>query len=172
MESASEDEKQEIIEYIKNLIDESIKSVRIISNNILPVSLTEKGLVEAINSFSQKLKSSKEIDISIEKISIDEYQFNDDTKAILFRVLQELINNTIKHAEASKINIKFEKDQNQIKIQYTDNGKGFDFEKIVNSDKAGLGLKNIVNRINTLGGTIYFSSEESKGLEVEIVFEV
>ncbi len=172
LESASEDEKQEIIDYIKNLIDESINSVRIISNNILPVSLTEKGLIEAINSFGQKLKSSKGIDISIERINIDEYRFDDDAKAILFRVLQELINNTIKHAEASKINIKFEKDQNQIKIQYRDNGKGFDFDKIINSDKAGLGLKNIVNRINTLGGTIDFSSEEGKGLNVEIVFDV
>ncbi len=171
LESASEDEKQEIINYVKNLIDDSINSVRIISNNILPVSLTEKGLIEAINSFSQKLKLSKGIDISIEKINIDDFHFDNDTKAILFRVLQELINNTIKHAEASQINIKFEKDQNQIKIQYSDNGKGFDFDKTVNSDKAGLGLKNILNRINTLGGTIYFSSEEGKGLTVDIYFD-
>ncbi len=171
LDSASEDEKQEIINYVKNLIDDSIKSVRIISNNILPVSLTEKGLIEAINSFSQKLKLSKGIDISIEKINIDDFHFDNDTKAILFRVLQELINNTIKHAEASQINIKFEKDQNQIKIQYSDNGKGFDFDKTVNSDKAGLGLKNILNRINTLGGTIYFSSEEGKGLTVDIYFD-
>ncbi len=171
LESASEDEKPEIINYAKNLIDDSIKSVRIISNNILPISLTERGLIEAINSFSQKLRSSKGFDISIEKINIDDCHFDDDTKAILFRVLQELINNTIKHAEASLINIKFEKDNNQIKINYSDNGKGFDFEKIVNSDKAGLGLKNILNRINTLGGTIDFSSEEGKGLNVNIVFE-
>ena len=105
-------------------------------------------------------------------MNIDDCHFDNDTKAILFRVLQELINNTIKHAEASKINIKFEKDNNQIKIQYHDNGKGFDFEKIVNSDKAGLGLKNILNRINTLGGTIDFSSEEGKGLNVDIAFEI
>ncbi len=172
LESASEDEKQEIINYTKNLIDDSIHSVRIISNNILPISLTEKGLIEAINSFSQKLKSSKGIDISTEKVNIDDCHFDNDTKAILFRVLQELINNTIKHAEASQIKIKFEKDNNQIKIKYSDNGKGFNFEKIVNSDKAGLGLKNILNRINTLGGTIDFSSDVGKGLNVDIAFEI
>jgi len=172
LESASEDEKNEIINYVKELIDDSIKSVRIISNNILPVSLTEKGLIDAIQSFGNKLKTSKGIDIEIEKINIDDYHFSTDAKLILFRVLQELINNTIKHAGASKINIKFEKCDNDIHIRYCDNGKGFDFEKIINSDDAGLGLKNILNRIKTLGGDISFTSKKDKGLIVDIILEM
>ncbi|HHH54343.1 MAG TPA: sensor histidine kinase [Bacteroidetes bacterium] len=170
LESASEDEKSDMIKYIKELLDDSIKSVRTISNNILPAKLAKKGLIEAIKSFSDKLSMSKEINITIDPEIDTNKRFDSGTEAILFRVIQELINNTIKHAEAKNIKISFTIADDRLNIHYTDDGKGFDVEDTLASNK-GLGLKNIINRIETLGGKVNIVSNKKQGTIVDIWVE-
>ena len=171
MESGSEEEKADMTKYIKELIDDSIRSVRTISNNILPVKLTEKGLLDAIRSFSNKLSSSKEINIIINSGINTDKRFDSGTEAILFRVIQELINNTLKHAEAKKIKISFDILDDWLNIHYTDDGKGFDVENTLASNK-GLGLKNIINRIEILGGKVNILSNNKEGTTVDIWVEI
>ena len=85
----------------------------------------------------------------------------------VFRVLIELINNTIKYAEAKNVNIEINKDKSILLIQYTDDGQGFNYEKTF-TDKKGFGLININSRINSLNGKLNIQSKIGKGLQVSI----
>jgi signal transduction histidine kinase len=77
----------------------------------------------------------------------------------LYRVVCELINNTLKHASAAKIMIKLVKDEKQIEVRYSDNGIGCDVQKMLSSPSKGLGLSNIISRVKSINGNCTFSSE-------------
>ena len=83
----------------------------------------------------------------------------------------ELINNTIKHAEAKNINISFSTDNNRLAIHYTDDGKGFDVENVHKQTFKGIGLQNIKNRIESIDGKLLIDSEKGKGMQVEIIID-
>ena len=91
-------------------------------------------------------------------------EFNEEI--ILYRVIQELINNVIKHAKANELKILLEKNKEQILVKIIDNGVGFDYEKAL--EKGGLGLKNMLVRIEYLKGKVHFSSLKPQGTEVQI----
>ena len=167
---AEETEKPEMVNYATELIDESIKSVRIISNNILPAELSEYGLVPSINRFTKKIQYSKQIEFSI-KDETNEMRFDSSTELILYRVIQELINNSIKHSEADMINIKFAEEKKVLDIFYNDNGKGFDIAK-QRSNEQGIGLKNIYERIGSLNGNLEIKSSEGQGMQVDIRIKI
>jgi two-component system, NarL family, sensor kinase len=143
---------------VKEMIDESIQQVRSISHNLHSTILKEFGLNEAIRHFMKKvaggttLKSVVELD--------DEYQIsNAETDLAVYRIIQELVNNLIKHAHPRLINIRSSLSENQLQIQIRHNGEGLtqaQFEEF-RFNPAGLGLKNIQNRIILLKGNILFS---------------
>lgn len=164
------DNKNEIIQNIDLVVDEAISSIKNISNNLSPHILTNFGLERAIKSFINKINLSKSVLIkytsNIENLKIDE-----TSEVIAYRTVCELINNTIKHAEASEININLEKNNNILNITYHDNGKGFDAE-ILNVDKKGMGLNNIQNRIKSIKGIFEISSSENQGIEVKIQIKI
>lgn len=170
LKNIKKSQRDEMIDYSNELIDESIKSVRIISNNILPVELTEKGLIPSIISFRNKIQHSTNIDIKIED-KTNKQKLELSNELILYRVIQELINNSIKHSEADKINIVFNSTEKEFLINYKDNGKGFDIEKQLN-EAQGIGLKNIYERIGSLQGNLDFTSAEETGTIVKIKIQV
>jgi len=160
---AKTDEKRDdIITQSNNMLDEAIKNARNISNNIMPASLKKNGLEYALQSFCDKINSSGKINITLSSIN-----FNNRLKSTyeinLFRILTELINNTLKHAGASKIEISFTVKGNKLFVTYKDNGKGFNYEKTMSSNKKGLGLNNTLNRIQSMGGKCEIKSSEGGG---------
>jgi len=167
---ADEKEKVEMLAYAKELIDESIKSVRNISNNIMPSSLNEKGLIHAIKMFCNKLEYTKTIDIVINNETTT-IRYNQSIEIILYRVIQELINNTLKHANAKEIKIEFFEKNEQLKIRYQDNGIGYDINNELDA-KQGLGLSNIISRVQSLNGGIKFNRTNQETTEVEIVIDL
>jgi signal transduction histidine kinase len=95
----------------------------------------------------------------------DDFEISDDRASNLFRIFQELLNNTLKHAKANKINIEIQKSTTGIKINYSDNGVG-----IVNNNKSqGLGTTTIKTRLHILGGEILESKEEIKGFKMSFI---
>jgi len=146
-------------------INESIQSITEISNNLSPHILENFGLVEATKSFCDKIMESHTILINI-KSTLNQ-RLSQQIEIVLYRVLTELINNTIKYAEASQIFINFDKNRDSILLNYIDNGKGFDYLKISQSSK-GMGLYNISNRINSIGGQFNLNTEPGKGVEVSL----
>ncbi len=159
---------REIVENTELVINEAIKSLKEISDNLSPHILNNFGLVRALNNFANKINITKTIRINLITELKDE-RFDANVEVVLYRVICELINNTVKHAQAKKINISLSIDDEYITIIYKDDGKGFDVNKIVEQQgSSGMGFSNIYSRINSLKGEINIESENKKGTLVTI----
>ncbi len=159
-------DKEKIIKEIKILIDQAIEDIRSISRNIMPDSFSENGLVKSLELFINKINPVKNIKIDFVNRLGDKI-FSKGFEIIVYRIITELINNSIKHSGAKTISIEFTTIKNQFVILYKDNGKGFDVETTLEKSK-GLGLKNIQDRIDSLGGFIKIKSSEGQGVDIEI----
>lgn len=146
------------------LVDESCKEVRTVSHNMMPNVLLKKGLAAAVQDFTDKLdKSSLRVHFYTEGL---EERLDSNVEIVLYRVIQECVNNVIKHARASTLDISVIRDKDGIDATIEDNGKGFDA-----TDKEkfeGIGLKNIITRIEYLKGTVDFDSAPGRGTVVAL----
>lgn len=148
-------------------IQEAITTLSEISNNLNPHVLVNFGLIEAIQIFIDKLAENNLIKFSYQT-KLNE-RFSKEIEITLYRVITELINNTIKYAEASEVIIKLAKKEKKkiLTLYYHDNGIGFDVKEVLKR-KRGLGIFNIKSRIQTIGGNVDFTTKPGKGLKVEI----
>lgn len=146
------------------LIDESCAELRTVSHNMMPNALLKTGLAMAVREFVDK------IDKDIIQISLHAEGLNDKmdqaVEAVLYRVIQECVNNVIKHAQANRLDISLIHDTDGISATVEDNGVGFDSKKA--GDFEGIGLKNIKSRIVYLKGTVEWDSEKGRGTVVAI----
>ena len=151
---------------VEAVINTTINSIRFISHELLPPTLEEFGLVEAIRELQHSINLLGQIRINFK--SMEEIN-SIDNKLIelnLFRVLQELINNSIKHGQATEINIKLWPKNTFVKLDYQDNGSGFDITKI--KEKKGLGMKNIESRLRIINAISTYNSSSETGTNVII----
>lgn len=163
-----EEASREIVENTELVINEAIKSLKEISDNLSPHVLSNFGLVRALSNFINKINVAKTIRINLITDLKDE-RFDANVEVVLYRVICELINNTIKHAQAKKINISLSLAEDYLIIIYKDDGKGFDVNKIIEQQTSnGMGFSNIYSRINSLKGEINIESESKKGTLVTI----
>lgn len=164
---ASDDEKlrKELAEKIFNTIKETIRSVSEISNKLSPHILENFGLQVAIQNFIEKINDTSNIsfDLSYQVKS----EINEKVEVNLYRVIVELINNTVKYAQANKVFIKLFEEEEHIKMNFEHNGKGFNLEKVLASSK-GMGLNNLFNRIQALNGTMEYNTSEDSNLKVNV----
>ena len=159
---------REIVENTELVINEAIKSLKEISDNLSPHVLNNFGLVRALSNFSNKINITKTIRINLVSNLKDE-RFDSNVEVVLYRVVCELINNTIKHAKAKKIDLSLTKDGDYLTIIYQDDGKGFNVAKVIEQPvTSGMGFSNIYSRINSLKGEINIESEHKKGTWVTI----
>jgi signal transduction histidine kinase len=157
----------EILENMDNVIIESIKSIKDISNNLSPHVLDKFGLEKAISNFLQKINSTKSIKIDYVS-NLKGLRMEQNIEAVLYRVFCELVNNTIKHAFATNISIDLYYDVYSVTLKYRDNGKGFEMNRILKSYEKGSGLHNIKSRVTSLKGSVEFNSTKGEGTEVII----
>ncbi len=146
-------------------IDEAISMLKDIANNLSPHILRNFGLVQALNTIAEKIKITQGVVIVISSNLTN--RLNENFEIHLYRILMECINNSINHGKSNKIIIKFSKTENNVQILYSDNGSGFDVEK-VKLDKKGMGLYNIKNRVKILGGDITIKSNLNVGTDIKI----
>jgi len=139
-----------------------------------PHVLQAHGLIVALKNIADKLEATKikkiNITHSCEKIGDCMVNINIQKQTILYRVLLECINNTLKHANATEITINFVKlnTEDSVEIIYTDNGIGFDLENTVAQSK-GIGLINLKNRIEHINGSLFIYSKENEGVVIKII---
>jgi signal transduction histidine kinase len=159
----NEEEKQSF-EKIIELVDESCKEVRAVSHNMMPNALLKNSLASAIREFIDKLDHNK-LQVHLYTEGLEE-RLDANVETVLYRVIQECVNNVIKHAEANTLDISVIRETNEITATIEDNGKGFD-----TSDKEtfdGIGLKNIRTRVEYLKGIVDFDSSPGKGTLVAL----
>ncbi|WP_282125898.1 ABC transporter substrate binding protein [Marinifilum flexuosum] len=154
---------EQMITASRDIVSETLVNIKEISNNLSPHILNDFGLVNAINSFINKINLSKSINISFNTKNL-ESRMNQQVEVVIYRVVTELINNTIKHADADHIQIKLSRENNLLNLIYIDDGKGFDPDEL-NYESSGMGLYNILSRIRSLNGSHSIqSSAESGGM--------
>lgn len=157
-------EQENSFDKVTVLIDESCQEVRTVSHNMMPNALLKAGLAAAVREFIDK------IDQHVIKINLYTEGLNQridgNIETVLYRVVQECVNNVIKHANANILDISLIKDADGISATIEDNGKGFDTSDT--SKFEGIGLKNIKSRIDFLKGTIEWNSGTGSGTLVAI----
>ncbi len=162
----SEKKKANFAYQAEELIDEAINSVREISHNLSPSLLTRFGLISAINNFITRLRNSTHIKFSFNHKLDKPLVFEVETS--IYRIFVECINNALRHAKASNIKIVLKEVENKIMLTISDNGKGFDVEQTLKTKK-GLGLININNRAENIGGKVEINSSHHNGTRINIV---
>ncbi|WP_281633690.1 sensor histidine kinase [Flavobacterium luteolum] len=163
----TEAETAEITENIIALTTKALDNSRKIAHNLLPPVFEKFGLSAGIEELCGEFESSKSVKTYYEnKIDFDEKDI--DRHLHVFRILQELMNNSIRHGKASEIWISFANIDGINTCDYRDNGVGFDSSN--DENQKGLGMKNIDSRISFLQGTIEISSEINNGIVVNFTF--
>lgn len=156
----------EILEMAKKaeeIISMANTTAREISLNLSPNVLQNYGLVSAVQSFFSYISDNKNMRVNFIH-RCGRISFLHETT--LYRVITELTNNTIKHANAKNIFLRIENSHGKLAVEYRDDGVGFDVNKIKNG--YGLGVNNIINRIESIGGTVVVSSQNNEGIVVRL----
>jgi two-component system, NarL family, sensor kinase len=157
-------EQQHSLTNIIQLVDESCKEVRAVSHSMMPQVLLKKGLPEAVDELISKINTD------VLKINFHSEGFeqrpDSNMETILYRVLQECVNNTLKHAAAKHMDISLLKEANSMSITIEDDGKGFEWNETTADE--GMGLKNIRSRIRFLKGEVDFDTAPGKGTSIVI----
>jgi len=150
------------------LLDESISELRRVAHNLMPESILKFGLDGAIREFLQSV-DNENLKINYQSYHI-ENGINKQLDISTYRIIQELVNNAMKHADASEILVQVRKDEHFLVIDVEDNGKGFDPDSI--KKESGMGLTGIRSRINYWKGDLQIESAESSGTSVHIEIPV
>lgn len=157
-----------IIRNTSELIDEAIDSLKEITDNISPHILSNFGLETMLNSFINKINFTGKIKINF-KSNLKGERLLPEAELILYRCICELINNTMRYADASVIEVNIFKSSELMVVNYKDDGKGFDTGIMEKMETEGTGFYNIQSRVNSIRGTFSLQSEPGKGMEAEIV---
>lgn len=168
-EQLSAPEFDEYSDKMNDIINQAIDGVREVSRNLMPGVLNDFGLVEAIEDFCQKINKTGIVRISFDH-DIKTYTLEDKIKNIIYSVIKELINNSIKHANASEINIIMETVNTNLKVIFKDNGQGLNIEKQLDYNNKGLGIKNLMSKINSVAGKVNIIAEKGFGIEFFIPY--
>ncbi|MCG8410678.1 MAG: histidine kinase [Bacteroidales bacterium] len=147
--------------------DNAITVTKEISNHLNPQVLERYGIVKAITTFASNSIPEETIDLKIDS-NLDKLRLKHNLETILYRIACELLNNTLKHASATVVNINLSKLQNKVIFIYEDNGIGFNLK----TQNFGMGLTNIKSRVKSLNGFIEIKSSHSKGILVIIEFSL
>lgn len=153
-----------LLEKSLTLVNESCNEVRQVSHAMMPNALLLKGLVNAVQDFIGQINQRHlKINLATEGL---EKPLPSHIETVLYRVIQESVNNVIKHAKASKLDISIVKATDGIDVMIEDNGVGFDLGSI--NQHEGIGLSNIQSRIDYLEGTVEWNSKVNQGTLVAI----
>jgi signal transduction histidine kinase len=156
----SEPGDRQVLEKTGTYLDEIIGSLRRISYDLLPGTLERKGLLEAIREFIVQVKNRQSVNIQL--YVVKEISVSKDKEIHIFRMIQEIVHNTIKHAHANNLQIGFSEEGGYLLCLTKDDGKGFDKEKVM-SGSHGLGLRSLESRCEILNGILTLDSMPGAG---------
>jgi len=163
--SAAPPAQHELLANVTGVVDESVREVRGISHNLMPNALLKRGLGAAVRDFLDKLPDHDGLRAEVEVFGLDA-RLDPTVESVLFRVVQELVQNIIKHAQATEITLQLVQSDTELTVVVEDNGVGFDPRAM--DEQAGIGMRNVHSRMAYLGGQAYFDSAPGRGTTVSL----
>jgi signal transduction histidine kinase len=154
-------EKDTLLEKLMNLAEDTYKEVRQIAHDKNSGALINKGLIPSIKKIANEISISEKLQIDVININVNK-RIKNNIEIRVFRILQELLTNIIKHAEASEVTIQFSEDEEILNVMAEDNGLGFNTNEITH----GLGLTNIEKRLDKIDGSIVIDSTVGNGTTI------
>jgi PAS domain S-box-containing protein len=164
---ANADGREELLPKCHQQLDALIREVRQLSHRLVLPSLETLDLKKAMEELANDLLSPSKILFHLSVICFKEHPLNEGFKMVLYRIVQEQLTNIVKHAGASLVTISLRKENEQMELVVTDNGKGFDHPL----KKRGMGLVNICNRARVFGGEMQIETAPGKGCQLRVVFQ-
>jgi two-component system, NarL family, sensor kinase len=158
-----------VFERSLDMIDTSIKELRRVAHNMMPEMLVKFGLDEALKEYTNSIAATKLLVVKYQSFGMKE-RLQSPSEIIIYRIIQELLNNVLKHASATEALVQLIREQNRLHILVEDNGKGFDAALLENNK--GAGWTNIRSRTDYLKGYLDIQSEPGKGTSVSIEFNL
>jgi signal transduction histidine kinase len=152
-----------------DMLDSSIREMRRVAHNLMPEALVKFGLDTAISDFCNDIRRSGALNIQYQSVGMENVQLEQTTAITIYRIVQELVNNIIKHAAAHSAVVQITKTEDIIAITVEDDGKGFD--TAVLKGTKGIGWSNIQNRVEFMKGRLDVKTEPDNGTSVHIVIE-
>lgn len=159
-----DEESSRTLEMTHEITKTSIQEVRNISQKLMPVILSDFGILAAITDLLNKINDSGALKATLD-YQLDDTRFDATIEKALFRITQELLNNTIKHAGAKHVHISIMMHNEHPMYVYTDDGIGFDLHE---RTKVGVGLKSIESRVNNINDLLTIESAKKMGIRVSI----
>jgi two-component system, NarL family, sensor kinase len=160
------EEDAELIDKASGHIDTMLQRIREISNNLMPTVLVRKGFVVALKEFSDNINQTGKINI-VYNPPVSSISMGDNKEIHLYRIVQEIIHNTIKHAQATEVKVQVQLVNDWLHLEVADNGRGFNQAEVVKTS-SGHGLSNILSRVEILRGHMYVDTKPGKGVKYNI----
>jgi two-component system NarL family sensor kinase len=149
-----------------DMLDSSIREMRRVAHNMMPEALVKFGLDTALRDFCNDITQGGTLKVNYQSIGLTGTEIDPVTSITIYRIVQELVNNTLKHASATNAIVQLSKTGAGLSITVEDDGKGFD-TRILNSSK-GIGWTNIQHRVEFLKGKLDVNSQPGKGVSIHI----
>jgi len=149
-----------------DMLDSSIKEMRRVAHNMMPEALVKFGLDTALKDVCTDINQSGALQVNYQSIGMQQVQINSVTASTIYRIVQELLNNTIKHASAKNAIVQLSKTDGILSVTVEDDGKGFD--TAILKQTRGIGWDNIQNRVEFLKAKMDVDSSPGKGTSVHI----
>jgi two-component system sensor histidine kinase UhpB len=158
------DIREELLQKTYRNISSAIEEIRMLSKSLVPPSLGDIGLKEAVTELIASLNISQRIKLSLKTVGMDMFNMPDNLKLMAYRIVQEQVNNIIKHSRATEAEIKLAVSKKMFNITVRDNGIGFDAKRKAN----GIGLSNITSRAELHNGKVDVVSSPGKGCTLKV----
>jgi len=158
-----------VFERSLDMLDTSIKELRRVAHNMMPEMLSKFGLDEALREYCNTVNTTGIVTIKYQSVGM-ENRLEKPTEIIIYRIIQELLNNILKHAVASEALVQLIRENDRLNIVVEDNGKGFD--KAIIEESKGAGWASIRSRVEYLKGQLDIHSQPEKGTLVNMEFKV
>ena len=150
-------------------IDKVIEELRNLSKNLAPPLLAELGLEHSLISLGEAIEEVQPVNIRVDIENLDEAKLTESHKLMLYRIVQEQLNNIVKHAHAHNVMVRIEQMDGKVLLVITDDGVGAD---LASDNGQGMGLRNIRNRIELYQGKINMDTAPGKGFVLNVEFEI
>ena len=156
---------------VKELSGLALENLEAAINNLNPSNLNRYGLIQSLEIICDKINDIGKVTCTVNS-NDSELRLDPSLEINIYRICNELINNTLKHSGASKLSIDIQKFKRTIILSYSDNGKGFNPDLIFLDDEEKMGLRNIINRIESFGGKYEINSGVGKGVDIMLIFNI